>query len=167
MCVNLPGKSTVLKLLAGDMYLDEGDVFVLNEEGRELVRTNAGRTRKALDETKKQTSTFKRLGQSSRQSSKQARESSHDQDTDDADIRTRPLISEAVQVGYCPQFDPLWEHFTVGQNLRLFAHLRGVRSYKINGLISEVVKQLNLESLVNVRVHKLGYLHACGYTLNS
>ena len=39
----------------------------------------------------------------------------------------RSSLSEAFQaMGYCPQYDPLWEMFTLKEHIEIYSAIRGI-----------------------------------------
>uniref|UniRef100_M4C4G7 ABC transporter domain-containing protein n=1 Tax=Hyaloperonospora arabidopsidis (strain Emoy2) TaxID=559515 RepID=M4C4G7_HYAAE len=53
------------------------------------------------------------------------------------------------QIGYCPQFDALFELLTVREHLELFASIKGVRRSRLNEAVAEKIKQMNLGDFEN------------------
>lgn len=53
------------------------------------------------------------------------------------------------QIGYCPQFDALYDELTPTEHLRLFARLKGVKSKHENHLIECLLKRLDLVRYCN------------------
>jgi ATP-binding cassette subfamily A (ABC1) protein 1 len=64
------------------------------------------------------------------------------------DILTQQ-IEVRRQIGYCPQFDALFELLTVREHLELFACIKGVSSAELNDVVSDKIQQLNLSSFEN------------------
>ncbi|KAL3659650.1 hypothetical protein V7S43_015325 [Phytophthora oleae] len=58
------------------------------------------------------------------------------------------ILSQQIQVrrqiGYCPQFDALFERMTVREHLGLFAAIKGVSRSDLNAVVTEKIQQLNL-----------------------
>ena len=48
------------------------------------------------------------------------------------------------QLGYCPQFDAVWQRVTVKEHLELYASMRGVPSAKIAGLVERFMTGLRI-----------------------
>ena len=71
----------------------------------------------------------------------------------EAYIRGHSIYSELKQVqkniGYCPQFDALIDELTGTEMIRLFARLRGVKGYQIDGLIKKMGEGLLLSEHMN------------------
>ncbi|CAK4776692.1 unnamed protein product [Aphanomyces euteiches] len=61
------------------------------------------------------------------------------------DILTQQLQVRRL-VGYCPQFDALFDLLTVREHLELFAKIKGVPWKDVNKVVLEKMKQLNLMS---------------------
>ncbi|KAJ8535329.1 hypothetical protein ON010_g13409 [Phytophthora cinnamomi] len=59
------------------------------------------------------------------------------------DILTQQ-IEVRRQIGYCPQFDALFERMTVREHLELFAAIKGVSRADMNAVVTEKIQQLNL-----------------------
>ncbi|KAG7398223.1 ATP-binding cassette sub- A member 12 [Phytophthora boehmeriae] len=53
------------------------------------------------------------------------------------------------QIGYCPQFDALFERMTVREHLELFAAIKGVQRADMDAVVSEKIQQLNLADFEN------------------
>ncbi|CAI5730665.1 unnamed protein product [Hyaloperonospora brassicae] len=64
------------------------------------------------------------------------------------DILTQQ-IEVRRQIGYCPQFDALFELLTVREHLELFASIKGVSRSRLRGVVSDKIKQLNLGDFEN------------------
>ncbi|ETL98845.1 hypothetical protein L917_04165 [Phytophthora nicotianae] len=64
------------------------------------------------------------------------------------DILTQQ-IEVRRQIGYCPQFDALFELLTVREHLELFASIKGVPSSQLNTVVEDKIKQLNLGDFEN------------------
>jgi ATP-binding cassette subfamily A (ABC1) protein 3 len=48
-------------------------------------------------------------------------------------------------IGYCPQFDAIFEYLTVKENLQFYARIRGIPSRKIESIVTSLIRELNLE----------------------
>ncbi|CAH0482415.1 unnamed protein product [Peronospora belbahrii] len=59
------------------------------------------------------------------------------------DILTQQ-IEVRRQIGYCPQFDALFDLLTVREHLELFASIKGIRRSQLNDVVEDKIKQLNL-----------------------
>ena len=163
----------MLKLIAGEMYLDEGEIFVINEENSELVRTNRGRTlaTRLADERREHQQCDRPQGESHQKGApthRQQVESPADADTrsersvivstlsdidEESEILQRPAVSDAVQISFCPQCDPLFEQMTVAQNLNLCAQVRGVRPDSLRAFVDAALEQVGLDDLADTPVH--------------
>uniref|UniRef100_A0AAV1TLF6 ABC transporter domain-containing protein n=1 Tax=Peronospora matthiolae TaxID=2874970 RepID=A0AAV1TLF6_9STRA len=64
------------------------------------------------------------------------------------DILTKQ-VEVRRQIGYCPQFDALFELLTVREHLELFASIKGIRRSRLNEVVAEKIKQLNLGDFEN------------------
>ncbi|KAJ0397450.1 hypothetical protein P43SY_006549 [Pythium insidiosum] len=64
------------------------------------------------------------------------------------DILTQQ-IQVRRQIGYCPQFDALFELLTVREHLELFARIKGVSRADLVDVVTEKIHQLNLEAFEN------------------
>ncbi|RLN46846.1 hypothetical protein BBO99_00008704 [Phytophthora kernoviae] len=53
------------------------------------------------------------------------------------------------QIGYCPQFDALFERMTVREHLELFAAIKGVQRADMDAVVTEKIQQLNLADFEN------------------
>ncbi|KAF1336800.1 Abc transporter a family member 1, partial [Globisporangium splendens] len=61
------------------------------------------------------------------------------------DILTQQ-IEVRRQIGYCPQFDALFDLLTVREHLELFARIKGVPSAELNNVVAGKIEQMNLSS---------------------
>ena len=155
----MQGKSTLLRLISGEMYLDEGEIFVINESGSELIRTNVGRTKRGKESDRKLRiargeTAMSRIGSKVGEGSTIMRTPNRGAEEEE-EFRQRPYVSDAVQIGFCPQYDPLYDYMTVAQHLRLYALMRGMRANQIDTFVTGALQQLNLEDLAAVNVHQL------------
>jgi len=64
------------------------------------------------------------------------------------DILTQQ-IEVRREIGYCPQFDALFELLTVREHLELFASIKGVPRSEINDVVMDKINQLNLADFEN------------------
>ncbi|GLD97436.1 hypothetical protein PINS_up006120 [Pythium insidiosum] len=64
------------------------------------------------------------------------------------DILTQQ-IDVRRQIGYCPQFDALFELLTVREHLELFARIKGVSGADLDDVVTEKIHQLNLAAFEN------------------
>ena len=51
--------------------------------------------------------------------------------------------------GYCPQFDAIFEHLTVYENLEFFANIKGIKKNLIKKLVNTMIKEMSLEEFTN------------------
>ncbi|RLN38339.1 hypothetical protein BBO99_00008317 [Phytophthora kernoviae] len=63
------------------------------------------------------------------------------------------ILSQQVevrrQIGYCPQFDALFERMTVREHLELFGAIKGVQRDDMDTVVTEKIHQLNLADFEN------------------
>ncbi|KAG6587048.1 ATP-binding Cassette (ABC) Superfamily [Phytophthora cinnamomi] len=63
------------------------------------------------------------------------------------------ILSEQLEVrrliGYCPQFDALFELMSVREHLELFARIKGVSSANLNEVVKTLMHQMNLDDFEN------------------
>ncbi|KAL7995255.1 putative ABC transporter, AAA+ ATPase domain, ABC transporter A [Plasmopara halstedii] len=63
------------------------------------------------------------------------------------------ILSEQLKVrrliGYCPQFDALFELMTVREHLELFARIKGVKKSDLTSVVKMLMHQMNLDSFEN------------------
>ncbi|KUF93227.1 hypothetical protein AM588_10007506 [Phytophthora nicotianae] len=63
------------------------------------------------------------------------------------------ILSEQLEVrrliGYCPQFDALFELMTVREHLELFARIKGVARADLNNVVKSLMHQMNLDDFEN------------------
>ncbi|RLN98523.1 hypothetical protein BBJ28_00023418 [Nothophytophthora sp. Chile5] len=64
------------------------------------------------------------------------------------DILTQQLEVRR-QIGYCPQFDALFELLTVREHLELFASIKGVSRTELDTVVMDKIMQLNLSDFEN------------------
>ena len=48
-------------------------------------------------------------------------------------------------IGYCPQYNPIFESLSVEQNIEYFARIKGIPDYCRSNLIDSVIDKLGLE----------------------
>jgi ATP-binding cassette subfamily A (ABC1) protein 3 len=59
------------------------------------------------------------------------------------------------QIGYCPQFDAIFEGMTVIEHLQFYAKIKGIlRKYR-EEIIRRQIEEMDLSEYVNVRAEKL------------
>ena len=51
--------------------------------------------------------------------------------------------------GYCPQFDAIFEHLTVYENLEFFASIKGIKKNLIRKLVNTMIKEMSLDEFTN------------------
>ncbi|KAF4317459.1 hypothetical protein JM18_007589 [Phytophthora kernoviae] len=64
------------------------------------------------------------------------------------DILTQQ-IEVRRQIGYCPQFDALFDLLTVREHLELFASIKGVHHSELDAVVKDKIDQLNLADFEN------------------
>ena len=68
------------------------------------------------------------------------------------DVRTRKGFDAArCLIGYCPQFDALYENLTVYQHLDFYAQIKGVRADYKEELITKQIKEMDLSTYTNIK----------------
>lgn len=67
---------------------------------------------------------------------------------------TSNMCQAFKMMGYCPQYDALWNNLTVKEHLHLFASLRGVRYNEIGPVITWCVHRLFIRC-------QLAYMMVC------
>jgi len=73
-----------------------------------------------------------------------------------SDVATTAGWQEArSKIGYCPQFDAIFEGLTVLEHLQIYAALKGVRSDIREELIQKQIDDMDLRDYVNVRANNL------------
>lgn len=58
-------------------------------------------------------------------------------------------------IGYCPQFDAIFEGMTVKEHLTFYAKMKGVYRSLRSRIIDKQIRDMDLEEYVNVRAEKL------------
>ena len=58
-------------------------------------------------------------------------------------------------IGYCPQFEAIFENLTVKQHLEFYANIKGVRIDFLDELIEKTLKEMDLSSYSNVNAGTL------------
>jgi ATP-binding cassette subfamily A (ABC1) protein 3 len=51
--------------------------------------------------------------------------------------------------GYCPQFDAIFEHLTVYENLEFFASIKGIKHTLIKKLVNTMIREMSLDEFTN------------------
>jgi len=51
--------------------------------------------------------------------------------------------------GYCPQFDAIFEHLTVYENLEFFASIKGIKITLIKKLVNTMIREMSLDEFTN------------------
>uniref|UniRef100_A0A4W3K4I1 ATP binding cassette subfamily A member 5 n=1 Tax=Callorhinchus milii TaxID=7868 RepID=A0A4W3K4I1_CALMI len=65
------------------------------------------------------------------------------------------LVEIRKMIGVCPQFDVLFYSLTVKEHLKILAMIKGIPSQEINNEVLGVLKELDLEAVMDVRAEKL------------
>ncbi len=47
-------------------------------------------------------------------------------------------------IGYCPQFDAIFDYMSVYENLEFYAKIKGIPADKVDGIVNSLMKELNL-----------------------
>ena len=71
------------------------------------------------------------------------------------DIFDYSLGIKKPTIGYCPQFDSVFEYLTVEENLNFFGRLKGVREQDLSIVVNTIMKKLDLEKFKDVKCKKL------------
>lgn len=58
-------------------------------------------------------------------------------------------------IGYCPQFDAIYEHLTVKEHLEFYAVIKGVKLELRVELVQRQIRELDLVKYTNVHAGKL------------
>ena len=58
-------------------------------------------------------------------------------------------------IGYCPQFDAIWDLLTVQEHLTLYAKLKGISRRNVKEAVNEKITELDLERYRNARAGSL------------
>ena len=58
-------------------------------------------------------------------------------------------------IGYCPQFDAIFESLTVYENLEFYGLIKGAKKDKINSIIEALMDEMNLTPFKNIPSGKL------------
>ena len=57
--------------------------------------------------------------------------------------------NDSINIGYCPQFDSIFEYLTVKQNLIFYGTLKQINKYRLNGIVDIIIEKLNLTEFKN------------------
>ena len=71
------------------------------------------------------------------------------------DIFNYSLRNKSPTIGYCPQFDSVFEHLTVEENLNFYGRLKGVREHFLYSVVNSIMKKLDLKKFENVKCKNL------------
>ena len=72
------------------------------------------------------------------------------------DVRTRAGFNKArCLIGYCPQFDAIFDNLTVWHHLDFYASIKGVRSDFKQELIHKQIKEMDLVNFTHVNAGEL------------
>ena len=58
-------------------------------------------------------------------------------------------VENKPNIGYCPQFDSIFEFLTVEENLQFYGRLKGISEYSLYNTIDFILEQLNLKKYSN------------------
>lgn len=95
------------------------------------------------------TTTFKCLTGEEIPSAGQVRINGHDVTTTAGFDRARQLI------GYCPQFDAIFERLTVKEHLQFYAVMKGITAEYRDRLIEKQIDEMDLREFENIRAEQL------------
>lgn len=70
------------------------------------------------------------------------------------DIRNQ-LEAVQLQIGFCPQFDILWDNMTVIEHLQFYAQMKGITPDQIEQKVEEALKDVLLEKWANYKIREL------------
>lgn len=62
------------------------------------------------------------------------------------------LTQARRRLGYCPQFDVLWDELTAREHLLLFGQLKGYRGHYLNTEVDKILKTVNLTDVADNQV---------------
>jgi len=72
------------------------------------------------------------------------------------DVRTQAGFEKArCMIGYCPQFDAIWDGLTVREHLEFYASMKGVRGDLREELVEKQVKEMDLTAYAHVNAGTL------------
>mmetsp|Transcript_38641 Transcript_38641/g.28516 ORF Transcript_38641/g.28516 Transcript_38641/m.28516 type:complete len:160 (+) Transcript_38641:1148-1627(+) len=72
------------------------------------------------------------------------------------DVTTTTGFEEArKQLGYCPQYDALFDEMTVLEHLEFYSKIKGIEERLRSHLVEKTIKELDLEFFRDVQAHKL------------
>ena len=72
------------------------------------------------------------------------------------DVRTHTGHDMArCMIGYCPQFEAIFENLTVHQHLDFYANIKGVRSDYLIELVDKTMKEMDLIDYKHVNAGQL------------
>lgn len=72
------------------------------------------------------------------------------------DVTTQAGFQEArKQIGYCPQFDAIFEGLTVREHIEIYAALKGVSPILKGQLIQKAISDMDLNDYVNTHANNL------------
>lgn len=59
------------------------------------------------------------------------------------------------QIGYCPQFDAIFEGLTVKEHLEIYADLKAIKPSIKRQLVDKAIREMDLSSYVDIRANNL------------
>lgn len=59
------------------------------------------------------------------------------------------------QIGYCPQFDAIFEGLTVKEHLQIYASLKGIKKSLRERMVLKAIKDMDLTSYADIRANNL------------
>jgi len=70
------------------------------------------------------------------------------------DIRNQ-LEAVQIQLGYCPQFDILWDDLTVKEHLLLYTRIKGIPPHKEEDTVNQAIEDVRLYQFRNFKAKEL------------
>ena len=70
-------------------------------------------------------------------------------------INIKDFTQKQPNIGYCPQFDCVFEYLTAKENLMFYAKLKGMRENSVLQIVDVLLKKLNLNDEPNIMAHQL------------
>jgi len=72
------------------------------------------------------------------------------------DVSTASGFAQARKlIGYCPQFDAIFEGLTVKEHLQTYSALKGIKTSLRKQMVDKAIKDMDLEDYTNVRANNL------------
>ena len=70
-------------------------------------------------------------------------------------INIKDFTQKQPSIGYCPQFDCIFEYLTARENLKFYAKLKGVRENSVDHIVNILLDSLKITSDENILAHYL------------